>query len=62
VYGPLTWGLALAAGASILVGAQRPAPWLLALLLFAVLSAAWFFAIGLWVKNGDPDTHIPATD
>jgi low temperature requirement protein LtrA len=62
VYGPLTWGLALAAGASILVGALRPAPWLLALLLFAVLSAVWFFAIGLWVRNGDPYAHIPATD
>jgi low temperature requirement protein LtrA len=62
VYGPLTWGLALAAGTSILVGALRPAPWLLALLLVAVLSAVWLFAIGLWVKNGEPDTHIPATD
>jgi len=62
VYQPLSWSLMVAALAGVLVGALRPAPWLLALLLVAVLSLVWLFAIGLWVKTGDPDAQVPATD
>ena len=62
VYQPLSWALTLAALASLLAGALRPAPWLLALLLYAVLSLVWLFAIGLWVKTGHPDAQVPATD
>ena len=62
VYQPLSWALTLGALASLLAGALRPAPWLLALLLYAVLSLVWLFAIGLWVKTGDPAAQVPATD
>lgn len=62
VYQPLGWALALAALASTLVGVLRPPPWLLALLLVAVLSLVWLFAIGLWVETGDPDARVPATN
>ena len=62
VYHPLSWALALGAFVSVLVGALRPPPWLLALLLYAVLTLIWLFAIGLWVKNGDPDAPVPGTD
>jgi low temperature requirement protein LtrA len=50
VFGPL--GLALSAGAAValLVGWLRPAPWLLALLLVAVLSTIWFFAVGRFLR------------
>ena len=33
------------AGAAIAIGWLRPAPWLLALLLVAVLSVLWSFAV-----------------
>jgi low temperature requirement protein LtrA len=45
VYRPLTPALAGGAGAALLVGWARPAPWLLALLLVAVLSVVWLFAV-----------------
>jgi low temperature requirement protein LtrA len=50
VFGPL--GLALSAGAAValLVGWLRPAPWLLALLLVAILSTIWFFAVGRFLR------------
>ena len=32
-------------GAALVVGWARPAPWLLALLLVAILSVLWFFAV-----------------
>ena len=45
VYRPLTFVLVGGAIAAVLVGWLRPAPWLLALLLVAVLSGVWFFAV-----------------
>jgi low temperature requirement protein LtrA len=45
VYRPLSMVLAIGAGAALIVGWLRPAPWLLALLLVAVLSAVWAFAV-----------------
>ena len=50
VYRPL--GVALAGGAAValVVGAVRPAPWLLASLLVAILSALWFFAVSRFLR------------
>jgi low temperature requirement protein LtrA len=50
VFGPL--GLALAGGAvaALVVGWLRPAPWLLALLLVAVLSVVWSFAVSRFLR------------
>ena len=45
VYRPLGMALAVGAAAALVVGWVRPAPWLLALLLVAVLSALWVFAV-----------------
>jgi hypothetical protein len=45
VYRPLTLALVAGAAVAIAVGWIRPAPWLLALLLVAILSALWFFAV-----------------
>jgi low temperature requirement protein LtrA len=45
VYRPLSVMLAVEAIAAILIGWARPAPWLLALLLVAVLSVLWAFAV-----------------
>ena len=42
VYGPLTPAMLAAAGAALVLGALRPAPWLLALGLLALLSATWW--------------------
>jgi low temperature requirement protein LtrA len=45
VYGPLTLALIAGATAALIVGSARPAPWLLAALLVAILSILWFFAV-----------------
>src|SRR5579859_1423782 len=45
VYRPLSVALAIGAVAALVVGWVRPAPWLLAVLLVAVLSVVWAFAV-----------------
>jgi len=45
VYRPLTFVLIGGAATALFVGWLRPAPWLFALLLLAILSAVWFFAV-----------------
>ncbi len=62
VYDPLAIALALAAGASLVVGFLRPTPWVLALALWAILSAVWFYAIVRWVKYTAPEEQVPALD
>ena len=52
--------LAGGAAAALIVGWVRPAPWLLALLLVAILSALWLFAVSrflradAWGEDGSP--------
>jgi hypothetical protein len=42
--------LGLALSAALIVGWARPAPWLLALLLVAILCAVWFFAVSRFLR------------
>lgn len=44
--------LAVAAGASLIAGAARPAPWLLALILSGLLFAVWLEAFARHVRGG----------
>jgi low temperature requirement protein LtrA len=50
VFHPLRVALAGGAAAALIVGWVRPAPWLLALLLVAVLSAVWSFAVSRFLR------------
>jgi low temperature requirement protein LtrA len=50
VFHPLQLALAAGAAAALLVGWARPAPWLLALLLVAILSVIWFFAVSRFLR------------
>jgi len=50
VYRPLSLALAGGAVAAVVVGWTRPAPWLLALLLMAILSVLWFFAVTRFLR------------
>jgi low temperature requirement protein LtrA len=50
VFGPLRLALSGGAAAALLVGWLRPAPWLLALLLVAILSTIWFFAVSRFLR------------
>jgi hypothetical protein len=52
VFGPMNVATAVGAGAALVAGWLRPAPWLLALLLAAILSALWFFAVGRFLRAG----------
>ena len=57
VYRPVEVAMAAAAVVSIVIGAARPAPWLLALLLMVVLSLVWtvaargFLRAGVWAPE-----------
>jgi low temperature requirement protein LtrA len=50
VFHPLGLALSGGAAAALIVGWMRPAPWLLALLLVAILSAVWFFAVSRFLR------------
>jgi hypothetical protein len=50
VFGPLRLALSAGAAVALLVGWLRPAPWLLALLLVAVLSVVWGFAVSRFLR------------
>jgi len=50
VFSPLRLALSAGAAAALIVGWLRPAPWLVALLLVAVLSAVWFFAVSRFLR------------
>jgi low temperature requirement protein LtrA len=50
VYQPLTLAMSGGAAAALLVGWTRPAPWLLALLLVAILSVLWCFAVNRFLR------------
>ncbi|MFN8630956.1 MAG: low temperature requirement protein A [Chloroflexota bacterium] len=62
VYGPLALTMAAAAGLALVAGALAPSPWLMALLLTAVLAGVWLFAVvrlfktGLWSAAGGAGT------
>jgi low temperature requirement protein LtrA len=50
VFGPLRLALSAGAAVALLVGWLRPAPWLLALLLVAILSVVWGFAVSRFLR------------
>ena len=50
VFHPLRLALGAGAAAALLVGWLRPAPWLLALGLVAILSGVWFFAVSRFLR------------
>jgi low temperature requirement protein LtrA len=50
VFRPLGLALSGGAAAALIVGWGRPAPWLLALLLVAILSTVWFFAVSRFLR------------
>jgi low temperature requirement protein LtrA len=50
VFHPLRLALTAGAAAALIVGWLRPAPWLLALLLVAILSAVWSFAVSRFLR------------
>ena len=58
IYRPLAFVMVAAAGVALLIGWWQPAPWLLALLLAAILAAVWLFAVvrlfktGTWTASG----------
>lgn len=52
VYRPLGLVLALGAAIAFLAGLAAPPPWLLALLIVAVLTALWFFVVARMIRAG----------
>jgi low temperature requirement protein LtrA len=53
VYRPLTWLLAIGAGAAIVIAWLDPAPWVIALGLVAILTAVWFVAVAWLIRAGE---------
>jgi hypothetical protein len=52
VYRPVNVAMGVGAGAAVVAGWVRPAPWLFALLLVAILSLLWFFAVSRFLRAG----------
>jgi len=52
IYAPLALVMVAAAGIALLIGRWAPAPWILALLLTAILAAIWLFAVVRLFKTG----------
>jgi low temperature requirement protein LtrA len=52
VYRPVKVAMATGAGAAVVAGWARPAPWFFALLLVAILSVLWFFAVSRFLRSG----------
>ncbi len=50
VFGPLSLAMTGGAVVALVVGWVRPAPWLLALLLVAILSTLWSFAVSRFMR------------
>jgi low temperature requirement protein LtrA len=68
VYRPLAPALVLGAGVALLAGWFAPAPWLLATLLVAILTALWFFVVvrmiraGAWGTDWAAGEGVPASE
>jgi low temperature requirement protein LtrA len=62
VYRPLTAALAVGAAVALLAGWLAPAPWLLALLLVAILSALWSFAVAWLIRAGAWGDRVAASE
>jgi len=60
VYGPWIGASVAGAIAALAVAAIRPAPWVLLLLLGAILSTLWFFAAGQFLRIGAWGVDSPA--
>lgn len=62
LYQPASVAMTIAAGAALLAGWWRPAPWLLALTLMVVLAGTWLFAVDRWLRleESDPSNLVPA--
>lgn len=50
LYRPASVAMSIAAGAALLAGLWRPAPWLLALTLVVILASTWLFAVDRWLR------------
>ena len=59
LYRPVSAAMIGAAGAALVAGWWAPAPWLLALVLVAMLSAVWLFAVDRWLRLDDPEQALP---
>jgi low temperature requirement protein LtrA len=52
VYRPVNMAMAVGAGAAVVAGWVRPAPWLFALVLVAILAVLWFYAVNRFLRAG----------
>ncbi len=59
IYQPLVKVMLLAAGLVLLVGWWRPAPWIMVLALFGVLSMIWSVAVDRWLRLPNPSDAQP---
>lgn len=62
VYRPLSRAMAGGAAAALVVGWVRPQPWLLALLLVAILFVLWVFAVSRFLRAGAWGDARPRAD
>ena len=59
LYRPVAAATFAAAAVALVLGWLRPAPWLLAMLMLAMLVAVWIFANYRWLQLDDPEAALP---
>ncbi len=59
IYRPVTVAIPIAAAALLAIGWLRPAPWLLVILIVAVLACIWWLAVDRWLRMDDPADLSP---
>ena len=62
VYRPLSLAMGAGAASALVAGWARPAPWLLALLLVALLSVLWVFAVSRFLRADAWREEHPSAD
>ncbi len=60
IYRPLTLAIPVASAATLFIGWLRPTPWLLVLLIVAVLSGLWWLAVDRWLSMYDTTVARPS--
>lgn len=59
LFNPTAGTLLAAASLVVFIGWWQPAPWLMLLTLWTVLSATWFTAAYRWMHLDDPEAALP---
>ena len=59
IYQPVTVAIPVAAAALLVIGWLRPVPWLIVVLIVAVLTSIWWLGVDRWLRMDEPADISP---